>query len=267
MSYFTNNDHKLHFWERGEGPLMLILPGSTAASVHYSGELNYYSKNYHVAALDFWGTGDSERLDVWPDTWWEEAAKDAAALIDHLEKDKAVVMGSSGGGVVALLVAALFPDKVSAVIADSSVAYWPDLEDIVAKRSLNIAEIIRQEGSFAKAWPRIKAIPKMTAFYRIGHGLDAKKIVKADSDFLLRVAEKGIQPLEGQLEKITCPVLLAASKRDDELHDVEGQLKNMAEKIKNARVHLAESGSHPFMWSQPDAFRAAANEFLNSIKS
>ena len=126
MSYFTTNGHKLHFWERGEGPLMLILPGSTAASVHYSGELNYFCHNFHVAALDFWGTGDSERLEVWPDTWWEKAAKDAAALIDHLGSEKAVVMGSSGGGIVALLAAAMFPEKVSAVIADSTVEHWPD---------------------------------------------------------------------------------------------------------------------------------------------
>ena len=73
-----------------------------------------------------------------------------------------------------------------------------------------------------KALPRIMAIPKMAAFYRIGHGLDARKIVKADSDFLLRVAEKDIQPLEDRLEKIDCPVLFTASKADKDLYNVEG---------------------------------------------
>ena len=58
---------------------------------------------------------------------------DAAALIDHLGEEKAVVVGSSGGGIVALLTAVLFPEKVLAVIADSTVDHWPDLKSIVAR--------------------------------------------------------------------------------------------------------------------------------------
>lgn len=47
---------------------MLILPGNTASSSCYQGEMDYFSDRYRVASLDFLGTGRSDRLSVWPES-------------------------------------------------------------------------------------------------------------------------------------------------------------------------------------------------------
>ena len=59
--------------------------------------MDYFSDRFCTVAPDFWGTGQSERLDVWPVNWWEQAAFQMGSLVDHLNIENCLVMGSSGG--------------------------------------------------------------------------------------------------------------------------------------------------------------------------
>ena len=121
MPYFNWNDNQIFYREQGEGPLLLILPGNTASSICCQGEIDYFSDRYHTASLDFFGTGKSDRVTIWAQDWWADGANQAKALVDHLEYQECIVMGTSGGGAAALLMAIHFPEIVRAVIADSCV--------------------------------------------------------------------------------------------------------------------------------------------------
>lgn len=136
MPSFIHNTHRLHYREQGDGPLLLILPGNTASSACHSGELAYFGQHYRTVALDFLGTGQSDREAVWSDDWWEQAAYDAASLVDHLGQESCLAMGTSGVAIVVLLLAILIPERVQAIIADSCVERFPAewLETLVAER-------------------------------------------------------------------------------------------------------------------------------------
>lgn len=120
MPYFEVEGCRLYYREQGSGDLVLVLPGNTASSVHHQGDLARLSKQYCAVSLDYRGTGESGRIDVWPDDWWQRNARDVAALICHLGFKKAALIGTSGGAHVALWCAILFPDIVAAVVADSA---------------------------------------------------------------------------------------------------------------------------------------------------
>lgn len=261
MAYFTHQNHQLHYIELGEGKLFCILPGNTASSFHSKNDLAYFGCSYHAAALDFWGTGGSDRLAHWPENWWEQAALDTAALVYHLGEQKAILFGYSGGGIVALLTAALFPDRVSAVIADSCVENI-DYKTAVEGRELNPLKIFQQERRLLPTLKRILAAPIQAAFWQAGHGKDWREVVQSDSRFLQSMAASGKDPFQGLLSKVQCPVLLTASRRDQLLRDVENQVKTMQQKISRCDIFLADSGSHPFCWSQTEIFRAAVKSFL-----
>lgn len=62
---------------------MLVLPGNTASSVHHQDELGHFGRHFWAVSPDFWGTGASERLEVWPEDWYEQCAHDMAALVEH----------------------------------------------------------------------------------------------------------------------------------------------------------------------------------------
>ena len=101
MPHFAHHGHRLFYREQGEGTLLMILPGNTASSACYEGELNYFSRRYRAVALDFAGTGASDRLETLGDDWWERSAYDVCGLIQHLGEKQAILLGSSGGAVIA----------------------------------------------------------------------------------------------------------------------------------------------------------------------
>lgn len=249
MGGFTYRQHELFYREQGSGELLLILPGNTASSAVHAGELAAFGARYRAVALDFPGTGRSERLERWPDDWWRQGAEAAVALMDHLDAEKGVVMGTSGGAVVALLAAQHAPDRVRAVIADSVVPRQPP-------------EVLR-----AEVEGRRQRHPEAVAFWQHAHGEDWEQVVEADSDLMVRLAERGGGWFDGGLSGIECPVLITGSLRDGTLHDGAEQMVEMARQISESQLVLFNAGDHPLMWTRPDAFRRVALGFLDSLST
>lgn len=250
MPFFTAAGHRLFYRERGAGPLLLLLPGNTASSAHHVGDLAYWGQRYHAVSIDFWGTGQSDRLAHWPVDWWAQGARDVAALIDHLGENQVIVMGTSGGGMVTLLAAIHYPDRICAAIADSCVAHWP-------LAAIRTAIDLRNART-----------PDQIAFWRGAHGDDWASVIEADSDMLLRFgAVSGGDVFGGRLGQIRCPVLITASRADSALPDVASQARWMAAQIPRAQLHLSDAGDHPFMWSNAAEFRRVAEAFLDGLSA
>lgn len=248
MESFIAHGHRLTYRQRGSGPLLLILPGNTASSALHEGELAHFGARFHAVALDLLGTGGSERVAEWPSDWWEQGARDALALIEHLGQPNAVVIGTSGGAVAALFCAILAPRRVRALIADSCV------------------EFSRPSTLRAEVADRAEKSPAQSAFWSDAHGPDWEDVVAADNRILLALAERGGDWFGGRLGEIRSPVLLTASLNDDLLDDPGPQALAMAARIPGAQVYLSnQGGHHPLMWSRPAEFRAAADAFLNTL--
>lgn len=250
MPFLQSAGHRLFYRECGVGPLLLILPGNTASSAQHVNDLAYWGERYHAVSIDFWGTGQSDRLAHWPVDWWAQGARDVAALIDHLGQDQALVMGTSGGGMVTLLAAIHYPDRLRAAIADSCVARWPPA-------AIRAAIDLRNART-----------PDQIAFWSGAHSDDWAQVVEADGDMLLRFgAATGGDIFGGQLGQIRCPVLITASRADSALPDVESQARWMVAQIPGAQLHLSDAGDHPFMWSNAAEFRLVAEAFLGGLKA
>ncbi len=81
----------------------------------------------------------------------ENQARDLAELLDHLEIERAHVIGSSAGGPIAILFAARNPERVKTlVLAGTAVHLWPD-EDPVARIIKKQLEILYNQGD-TLAW-------------------------------------------------------------------------------------------------------------------
>ena len=251
MPYFEHQGYQLHYRQQGEtgAPLLLFLPGSTASSAPHQGELEYFSPSYCAAALDYLGTGKSARLAVWPDSWWEDNPHQAAALIQHMGYERAVVVGASGGGNVALNTAIAYPHLVHAVVADSTNGIWS-------------AQILKAELA-----EREKRTPMQVQFWEHSHGEDWEQVVQADSDLMRRLSEGDGDLLKGRLKEITCPVLLTGSLSDRTLPDLGQQAVRMAQQIPECVVFLSNQGDHPLMWTRPLDFRRVCSSFLESVFS
>ena len=247
MAYFSFQGMRLHYIDQGAGPLVILLPGNTASAAHLLGDMERLTGRFRVVALDLPGTGMSDRMAVWPTDWWGLGAQAAAALIAHLDAGPAIAIGSSGGGVIALLLALAAPERVRAVVADSCV----DRRDPAAWHAV--------------ADGRAERLPGQIAFWEHGHGADWAQVVDADTDVIRRFADAGGDWFGDRLAAIRCPVLLTGSLTDSLLPEMAERQVAMARQIPGCRVYLANAGDHPLMWSAPEAFYSALDAFLAAL--
>lgn len=238
---------RLTYRETGRGPLLLILPGNTASSTYHEGEMAYFGDRFRTVSPDFRGTGQSDRIAHWPDDWYQRCAHDMASLVAHLNETQCIVMGTSGGAVVALWLAILHPDVVRAVIADSTVAAYPPAW-------LHWAMDTRSARS-----------PGQIQFWSGAHGDDWAQVIEEDTAMLRRIADRGGALFGDRLAAIRCPVLVTVSRGDPVLPDVAVSQLAMIEEIPDSRLYLAKQGGHPMMWSNAVEFRAAADAFLGIL--
>lgn len=248
MPYIELEHRKLFYREQGEGPFLLILPGNTASSACHTKDLEYFGQHFHAVSMDFWGTGNSGRFNPWPGDWWKQGAQDAAVLAEYLGVRSCLVIGTSGGAVSALLLAALQPDLVRAVVADSCV-------ECIPPDSLNASVLARQNPS-----------PEMMDFWKSAHGEDWRQVVEADNQLLLDFAESGGDFFNGYLREVVCPVLFTASLQDEVLPDIEMQIFSMSRKIRSSQIFMTREGDHPLMWTRAEDFRCAVDAFFSTIQ-
>ncbi len=248
MPYFTRENTRIFYREQGTGPLLLILPGNTSSSFCHEEEIGYFCPYYRVVSPDFRGTGQSDRMETWPDNWWDICAADVSALITHLKEERALIIGTGGGAAIGLLTAILYPEQVRAVVADSCVeilSYDRIMAEMEARRTVDMAQ---------------------KNFWRHAHGKDWEQVVNADSNMLCRFMENSGDLFRGRLKEITCPTLFTASLRDQLLPDAGEQLCRMSRQVPESRVYLVSSGSHPLMWTCPDRFRRMTDVFLCGLR-
>ncbi|MEL6953291.1 MAG: alpha/beta hydrolase [Pseudomonadota bacterium] len=116
MSHFFAADGlRLHFDDRGSGVPVLCLPGLTRNMADFDPVLKLFETRARCVRLDLRGRGGSDWAEE-PSTYSiPHEAQDVLTLLDHLEQDKIAILGTSRGGLVALALAMMAPDRLAGV--------------------------------------------------------------------------------------------------------------------------------------------------------
>jgi pimeloyl-ACP methyl ester carboxylesterase len=122
-STFTLSGHRLAYTSYGEGPRVLVLVHGLLLSQRMHAELAkaLAERGNRVITLDLLGHGRSDRP---PDMWrysMTTFGAEVIALLDHLEVDEAVVLGTSLGANTALEAAALAPERLRGMVIEMPV--------------------------------------------------------------------------------------------------------------------------------------------------
>lgn len=247
MEKFIFNSKTINYRSRGDGELMIFLPGNTASSIVYQPQIDFFSKDFFAVSIDYLGTGQSDRISDIQENWWQFSARQVNALIEHLGYKKAIIVGSSGGSIVAMFLAADFPEKVSHLILDSfSVEFTNEmLENNVIRERSNPSDEQKQ-------------------FWTYCHGNDWESIIKQDTENIKRMVENGGNWLEDAPQRVKCPVLLLGSWEDNFVPNVEQDFKLLSNQISDCRFVLSDKGGHPLIWANTTFFNTEALNFLNS---
>jgi pimeloyl-ACP methyl ester carboxylesterase len=240
-------------WERhGAGPPLLLIQGLGYARWGWEPVVEPLARSFDVILFDNRGIGDS---DAPPGPYTPaQMAGDAIQVLDEAGVERAHVLGTSLGGMVAQELALAHPERVDRLVlacttpggADSfpmpertvrlmqnGASLQEYVENALSDPSAEIVQCILRHRE-ATAQP----LEAWSAQAAAGMGFDA----------LARVAE------------IEAPTLILHGTEDAVVDSRNAAL--LAERLPDARVELFPGAGHLFFWEQPDRFVAALGEFL-----
>ena len=126
--FFRSADGRLDLYARvyaGSGPTLLMMHGLTRNSADFEPLIEALDGKYQVLAVDQRGRGRSDH-DPDPGNYNPAVyAADMFRLLDQLAIEKAVLIGTSMGGLIAMVMAAMAPDRASGLILND---IGPDVE-------------------------------------------------------------------------------------------------------------------------------------------
>ena len=111
-------DIKLNYREQGDGYPLILLHGNGEDSSCFRHQLEYFSKEYRVIAIDTRGQGESPRGTA-PFTF-EQFAQDLEDFMDEHGIFRANILGFSDGGITALIFALTRPERVNKLILNGA---------------------------------------------------------------------------------------------------------------------------------------------------
>jgi pimeloyl-ACP methyl ester carboxylesterase len=114
--YAENNGVKIHYATLGSGPLVLMIHGFPDFWYSWRNQMEGLSANFQVVAIDQRGYNLSDKPAGVENYDVRLLVADAAAVIRHLGRDKAVVVGHDWGGMVAWSLAMYRPELVEKLI-------------------------------------------------------------------------------------------------------------------------------------------------------
>jgi pimeloyl-ACP methyl ester carboxylesterase len=120
---FEYGGYRLAYETYGEGPRLTVLLHGLLFSgrMHAALARALADRGHRVVTLDLLGHGASDRP---PDMWrysMTEFGREVVALLDHLEAEQAVVMGTSLGANTTLEVASLAPERLRGMVIEMPV--------------------------------------------------------------------------------------------------------------------------------------------------
>lgn len=223
-------DIKLNYFEQGQGRPLLLLHGNGEDVSYFEHQIPCFSEDYRVIAIDTRGHGQSPRGEK-PFTI-KQFAEDLHDFMDEKGIEKAILLGFSDGGNIALTFALKYPDRVEKMIVDGANLFPKGVKPLYQ-------------------WP-------IEMGYRIAK-LFAKKSDKANQNaemLGLMVNEPHIEPSE--LASLAMPVLVVAGTKD---MIKESHTRLIYKSLPNAQLSILD-GDHFVANKNPKAFNKTVAGFL-----
>lgn len=128
-------DIQLHYDERGSGEPLILLHGNGEDGSYFEHQMEHFSAQHRVIALDTRGHGKSPRGDALFTI--QQFADDLLAFMDERSIGRADILGFSDGANIALVFALAHPERVNRLILNGA-----DLDPSGVKPSVQVPIVL-----------------------------------------------------------------------------------------------------------------------------
>jgi pimeloyl-ACP methyl ester carboxylesterase len=183
-------------------------------------------------------------------------ADDLLALVDHLKLDKFHLVGTAGGGFVAIDFAISYPQRLRSFTLLCSTAGVQDADYVEATRRMRPDGFEKMPPSFIELSPS----------YRFANPDGVARWSELERNSRAPEAVRGpAQPSKNRvtlalIEGIKIPTLVIAG--DADLYAPPAMMRRIADRIKGAQFIAVPEAGHSVWWEAPDKFNSAVLAFI-----
>ncbi|HVY81189.1 MAG TPA: 3-oxoadipate enol-lactonase [Steroidobacteraceae bacterium] len=242
--------------EKPGAPALLFLNPLAASLEIWDGQIAELGREFTLVRFDARGHGESQ---VGPlrELSMERLAQDALAVLDAVGIERAHVCGLSIGGMTAMKLATLAPERVNKLILCCTTPYMPTVqtwqERIAIASSQGVAALV---DGILQRWfaPRFRAAePKQVERVR------AMLLKTSAAGFVASAAAIRDMDQRETIRAISAPTLVIAGAQDAGIPPAQAELILRA--IRGSRLTVLDSAHVPNV-EQREAFNATVLEFL-----
>lgn len=270
--YVELNGLRWHIRTAGDGTPLLLLHGFTEGISAWENLLPVLSVQHCVVAVDLIGHGrsaapaDPERYCM------ERVIDDLQVLVDQFNWKSFRLFGYSLGGRIALHLALAMPQRIEALVLESTSPGISDSKLRVQRQQSDeaLAHTIERDGveAFVEQWERL---PLFASEEMLPHQ-ERRRLRMARRQHsaiglanVLRGLGQGTVPFVGdRLQDLDVPTLLLVGQRDTKYVELANQ---MAATMPNAQVAEVPLAGHAIHREQPDVFLGHVVHFLQGPKA
>jgi pimeloyl-ACP methyl ester carboxylesterase len=147
MNQILYKNTKISYSDTGKGNAIVLLHGFLENQTMWQDLVPELSKKYRVITIDLLGHGETDCLGYIHSM--EENAEAVRAVLSNLRIRKAIFVGHSMGGYVALAYAEMYPDKVKSLVLMNSTSK-ADSEERKANRNRAIKAVKKDYTTFIR---------------------------------------------------------------------------------------------------------------------
>ena len=264
MSILRNRQVELYYEVHGNGEPLLLIAGLASDSQSWAIVLPELAKKFKTIVFDNRGCGrtkcEAEQISI------EGMAGDALALLDHLQIEKAHVLGHSMGGYVAQQLCLDYPETVNHLVLAATSA-------VTNKRNkslLNNLVAYRESGMDLKEWFRCLFFWIFTRhFFEDSKAVEVNLKLAVEYPWLqsgegFKMQVKAINEFDnsGSLSKIRHETMIICGKEDILYNPYESI--HVLSAIENSSVTIIENAAHAIPVENPVDFTESIVRFLKT---
>lgn len=282
QGFFSADDGTALYYEvAGKGPPLLFCYGLVCRREHWRHQLDYYVQRYRVIAFDYRGHQRSAVPANSRNLTLDWCARDAAALLRHLQVPEVVVMGHSMGVPIATLLATKLPEVVKGLGLICGTVTNPFDGMFHSNRMMVLYEAMEAVYQLSprlmgSVWKRITDLNQLNFLMTSRLGFNPYLAERSDvlsymvgvnqtplSVFFNLISDYVRHDGRENLKQIACPALVIAGT-DDLLTPFPLQ-EEMARLIPKAELVKIAMGSHNAHSDVPEMVNERLDHFLAKI--
>jgi non-heme chloroperoxidase len=253
--FFTTSDGvRLHYLESGAGPTIVFVPGWTMPAEIWQPQIEYFSRSYHVVALDPRSQGDSDKPAE--GNYPGRRAQDYKELIDHLGGSPVVLAGWSLAVHEALTYVQMFGTyKLSALVLVDMGVYTPSTQEERDRRYDSLHKVQADRKQFTTTFVRgMYHKPQSEEYLESVATASLKTPTNSAIAMLAELAVKN--DLRSALPKIKIPVLAVMTETN------RSQAELITAAVPGSQAEVFTDAGHCLFVDDADRFNTVLETFL-----